>query len=62
MGKLPGVDGTVRYPGAPYRFTRSPVRLRRRPALVGEHNHEVYVGELGLTSAELRGLLESGVV
>ena len=61
-GEVPGVDGTVRYPGAPYRFTRSPVRLRRRPPLVGEHNHEVYVGELGLTSEELRGLLESGVV
>ena len=63
-GELPGVEGegVVRYPGAPYRFTRSPVRLRRRPPLVGEHNHEVYVGELGLTSEELRGLLESGVV
>ena len=62
QGEVPGVDGTVRYPGAPYRFTKSPVRLRRRPPLVGEHNHEVYVGELGLTSGELRELLESGVV
>ena len=61
-GELPGVDQPVRYPGAPYRFTKSPVRLRRRPPLVGEHNHEVYVGELGLTSGELRELLESGVV
>ena len=61
-GELPGVEEPVRYPGAPYRFTRSPVRLRRRPPLVGEHNHEVFVGELGLTSGELRGLLESGVV
>ena len=49
-GECPGVDHPVRYPGAPYRFTRSPVRLRRRPPLLGEHNHEVYVGELGLTT------------
>lgn len=61
-GELAGVDEPVRYPGAPYRFTRSPVRLRRRPPLLGEHNHEVYVGELGLSTAELRGLLEAGTV
>ena len=61
-GECPGVDHPVRYPGAPYRFTRSPVRLRRRPPLLGEHNHEVYVGELGLTTAELRAHLETGVV
>ena len=61
-GECPGVERPVRYPGAPYRFTRSPVRLRRRPPLLGEHNHEIYVGELGLTPAELRAHLETGAV
>jgi crotonobetainyl-CoA:carnitine CoA-transferase CaiB-like acyl-CoA transferase len=53
-GELPGYPRPVRYAGAPYRFTRSPVRLRRRPPLLGEHNHELYAGELGLSTSELR--------
>jgi crotonobetainyl-CoA:carnitine CoA-transferase CaiB-like acyl-CoA transferase len=61
-GELPGVDEPVRYPGAPYRFTRSPVRMRCRPPLLGEHNHEVFVGELGITTTELRKHLQAGVV
>lgn len=40
-GEAPGFDGTVRYAGAPYRFTDSPVRMRRRPPLLGEHNDEL---------------------
>ena len=59
-GELPGFDGLVRYPGAPYRFTKSPVRMRRRPPLLGEHNYEVYVDELGLPSSDYRELLKSG--
>jgi crotonobetainyl-CoA:carnitine CoA-transferase CaiB-like acyl-CoA transferase len=32
---------TFTYPGAPYVFSRTPWRIRRRPPFVGEHNHEV---------------------
>ena len=32
---------TLTYPGAPYVFSRTPWRIRRRPPLVGEHNDEV---------------------
>ena len=61
-GELPGHPAPVKYPGAPYRFTKSPVRLRRRPPLLGEHNHEVYAGVLGLSSEELETLVRAGVV
>ena len=61
-GNVPEFDGQVRYPGAPYRFTKSPVRMRRRPPLLGEHNHEVYVEELGLSETDYRGRLKSGVI
>ena len=61
-GELPGHPEPVRYPGAPYRFTASPVRLRRRPPLLGEHNHEVYVGELGRGADALQQLAASGVI
>lgn len=61
-GEVPGHDGPVRYPGAPYRFTKSPVRLRRRPPLLGEHNHEVLGGELGVSTEELATLAREGVI
>jgi crotonobetainyl-CoA:carnitine CoA-transferase CaiB-like acyl-CoA transferase len=60
-GELPGF-GEVRYPGAPYRFTRSPVRLRRRPPLLGEHNHEVLTGELGRSREDVVALARDGVI
>jgi crotonobetainyl-CoA:carnitine CoA-transferase CaiB-like acyl-CoA transferase len=33
---------TVRYPGAPFRLTRTPWRIARRPPLVGEHTDDVF--------------------
>ena len=35
------------YPGAPYRFTESPWRIANRAPMLGEHNEQVYLGELG---------------
>jgi len=32
---------TVTYPGAPYVFSKTPWRIRRRPPLIGEHTEEV---------------------
>lgn len=61
-GELAGYDGKVRYPGAGYRFTATPNLWRRRAPLLGEHNHEVYVGELGLEPADLLALSQSDVV
>ena len=61
-GEVPGHDEPVRYPGAPYRFTKSPVRMRRRPPLLAEHNTEVFAGELGLTTEELTALARADVI
>jgi crotonobetainyl-CoA:carnitine CoA-transferase CaiB-like acyl-CoA transferase len=57
-----GLDQPTLYPGAPYRFSRTPWQLRRRAPLLGEHNYEVYVGELGLTKEQLVMLAETGVI
>ncbi|MEN8159432.1 MAG: CoA transferase [Myxococcota bacterium] len=35
------LDRTVRYPGAPYRFTKTPWRISRRAPRLGEHTEEV---------------------
>ena len=49
------------YPGAPFIFSATPWRVYRRPPLLGEHNREVLVGELGLSADELAVLRGEGV-
>ncbi len=58
----PELDGAVRYPGPFARFGRTPIRYRRRPPRLGEHNAEVLCEELGLSAAELEALRGSGVI
>jgi crotonobetainyl-CoA:carnitine CoA-transferase CaiB-like acyl-CoA transferase len=38
----PELGRTVLYPGAPFRLTRTPWRIVRRPPLLGEHTEEVF--------------------
>ncbi|MGW0927754.1 formyl-CoA transferase [Streptomyces sp. NPDC002644] len=47
--------------GSPIKLSDSPVEVRSSP-LLGEHNEEVYVGELGLGDEELRLLKSNGVI
>ncbi len=54
--------GTLTYPGAPYAFSESPWRIRRPAPRLGEHNTEIYEGELGLSRAELATLTASGAI
>jgi crotonobetainyl-CoA:carnitine CoA-transferase CaiB-like acyl-CoA transferase len=50
------------YPGPAAMYSQSPWRISRRAPLIGEHNAEIFCGELGLSKAELTVLAESGVV
>ena len=57
-------DATIDYPGA---FIKGGdgsrlAALRRRAPLVGEHNVEIYGGELGLSAAEIEALRRVGVI
>ncbi|MFC9841808.1 formyl-CoA transferase [Streptomyces sp. NPDC060223] len=47
--------------GSPLKLSDSPVDVTS-PPLLGEHNEEVYIGELGLGDEELRLLRSSGVI
>lgn len=60
-GNVHGHEGVVRYPRAPYRFTSSPVGMRSRAPLLGEHNTEIFT-KLGLQSDELTELAIAGVL
>ena len=52
---------SFRYPGAPYRFEKSPWALRRRAPHLGEHNDDVY-SALGVTNEECESLRARGVI
>jgi len=58
----PELGETLCYPGAPYRLSKTPWRLRRRAPLIGEHNEVIYGGELGLSRAELAVLMGAGAI
>lgn len=59
----PELASSITYPGPFVKCDgKAGAGLRRRPPLIGEHNREVYQGELGLTLEELVALKESGVI
>jgi hypothetical protein len=43
-------------------YSHSPWCISRRAPLIGEHNAEIFCGELSVSKAELVVLAESGVV
>lgn len=58
----PELGETFIYPGAPMKMEETPWRLRRRAPLVGEHNLEIYEGELGFSKQQLALLADGGVI
>jgi len=56
------IDEKLIYPGPFATMSETPLDLRRRAPQIGEHNEEIYIEELGLTSEEVRSLRESGIV
>jgi benzylsuccinate CoA-transferase BbsE subunit len=58
----PELDRTFHYPGGPFFFTTTPWRISRRPPLLGEHNHEIYTGELGFSESHVTELTGDGVL
>lgn len=50
------------YPGAWVTISEHGWQMRSRAPLIGEHNEEIYCGELGLSPVELTALKEAGVI
>ncbi|WP_405469167.1 formyl-CoA transferase [Streptomyces canus] len=53
--------GTFTTVGNPLKLSDSPTTITT-PPLLGQHNEEIYIGELGLSRAELPQLKEQGVI
>ena len=58
----PEFGTTFTYPGAPYKLSRSPWKLRTTAPRTGQHNAEVYRDELGLSDEELEVLAGAGAI
>ncbi len=58
----PEVGERFRHPGPGGIFSVTPSRITRRAPLIGEHNQEIFCGELGLTSDDLTFLSETDVL
>lgn len=58
----PELGRNVPYCGPIIQLSETPITYRRRAPLIGEHNHEIYGGELGLSDAELKSLSSKGVI
>ena len=54
--------GSLRYPGPPYRFSATQCRYVRPVPGLGQHNEEVFCGELGIATAEFQQLARNGVI
>jgi len=58
----PEIGQNVRYPGGPFRFTVTPWRIARRPPLLGEHNADVYQGELEMSATRMTQLVRDRII
>jgi benzylsuccinate CoA-transferase BbsE subunit len=58
----PELEQQITYPQMPFTLSEPLMIKKRRAPLIGEHNKEVYVGELGIPRKEMRRLNELGVI
>jgi crotonobetainyl-CoA:carnitine CoA-transferase CaiB-like acyl-CoA transferase len=49
-------------PSVPFRESEKPFPIRSTPPTLGEHNHEILSGLLGLSEAELDQLTRDGII
>jgi crotonobetainyl-CoA:carnitine CoA-transferase CaiB-like acyl-CoA transferase len=56
------LQDTIAYPGPFAKFSLTPIEINRRAPLVGEHNDEIYVEELGLSESQVSALKADGII
>ncbi len=58
----PELGTSITYPGAPYKIGETPWQIWNRAPLIGEHNEEIYAGELGIPKEKLSTLQQAKVI
>ena len=56
------LNDSITFPGAPIKFTETPMKVWHRAPLIGEHNEEIYLRELGFSKEELITLKMGGII
>ena len=56
------IAGKGKYPGPPYKWSESQAEVRHGAPCLGEHNEEIYCGELDFTRDDLIALRYAGVL
>lgn len=59
---FPGAEVPVTFPGSFVKTSHSPPAIKRRAPLVGEHNEEIFVSELGFSREEMLLLYDKGTI
>lgn len=54
--------GKIKVPGVVPKFSKTPGAVRHRAPELGEHNEEIFTGELGLPRETLKALHQKGVI
>lgn len=54
--------GRATYPGAPYKFSHTKLRVQQRAPLLGEHNEDILCNRLGYTKRDLVQMKQTGVI
>lgn len=54
--------GEIMYPRVPYMMSETPWKLSRMAPLIGQHNDEVYIKQLGFSATELQELRECNII
>ena len=60
--KHPELGDSITYPGATFKSDEAPWKIWRRAPLIGEHNEEIYEGELGFSREDLLILKQGNVI
>ena len=58
----PELGTKIRYPGPFAKLSETPIQITRRAPLIGEHNEEIYVKELGMSHKEMQTLKKAEVI
>ena len=58
----PELGDTINYVGGFIKSSEQSLGIRRRPPLIGEHNVEIYKGELNITAEEMAMLKENNII
>lgn len=54
--------GRLKYPGPPYKFSKTPWAIGKPAPLLGQHNREIYCDRLGYSKEELAEMYRAGII